>query len=93
MTVTLFQVKQAIGQYLNQAKPEPSLVLQLGDSVDIKAIDWLKQAGARQEKEFWIISREQAEKAITPVSFDWDTHWRKEEERMKQRIEEGLKRE
>lgn len=88
--VTLSQVKRAIGQYISQDKPEPNLVLQLGDTVQVEAVTWLEQVGAKQEKEFWVISREQAKKALTPTSFDWDTHWKKEEERMKERIRQGL---
>lgn len=88
--VTLLEVKQAVGKYLNQDKPEPNLVLQLGDSVDVQVVDWLKRVGAKQENEFWVISREQAKQAITPISFDWDTHWKKEEERMRQNIKKGL---
>jgi hypothetical protein len=88
--VTLPQVKQAIGKYINQEKPEPNLVLQLGDSVDIEVIDWLKQAGAKQESEFWVISREDAKKAITPTSFDWDTHWKKEKEYRENMMKEAM---
>lgn len=91
MTVTVSKIKQIIGQYLSQDKPEPNLVLLLGDSVDILAIDWLKKSGAKQEKEFWVISREQGKQALLPPSFDWDTHWEKEKEYREQEMRRGVK--
>lgn len=91
MAVTILQIKQAIGAYLKQDKPEPNLVLQLGDSIEAEAMDYLKSIGAKQEKEFYVVSKEQAKEALFPPQIDWQAHWKNEEQRMKQKMKEGLK--
>lgn len=90
MAVTLLQLRKAIGQYLSQDKPEPHLILQFPDSIELSAIDWLKSSGAVWQRGFWVISRENAKEALFPSPIDWNTHWKNEEKRMKQRIKEGL---
>lgn len=86
MAVTTNDIKKKIAEYLSQAKPEPHLAFQFPDSITLEAIDFLKESGAVWQRNFWILSRDNAKKSLLPPQINWQAHWQDEKKRMAERM-------
>lgn len=92
MAIDLRRIKRVVGIYLTQDKPEPHLAIKIEGGIEAEALDWMGNVGFNQEGEFWVISRQNAQKSVTYGSIDWDTHWRGEKERTLSNVRKGLGR-